>query len=75
MAPFTEEKFEMQHNKTPNPNGFPTEFYQSFWDVKKENLMQMFHDLHTQELPLFCLNFSVITLIPKVHEAKFDSDM
>jgi len=59
----------MQHKKKTNPNGFPVEFYQSFWDVNKGEFMQMFHELHAQELPLFCLNFSVITLIPKVQEA------
>ena len=29
----------------------------------------MFHDLHVGDLPLFSLNFGVITLIPKVQEA------
>jgi hypothetical protein len=29
----------------------------------------MFHELHTGTLLLFSLNFGVITLIPKVHEA------
>ena len=31
--------------------------------------MQMFHDLYVGDLPLFSLNFGVITLIPKVQEA------
>src|SRR6266508_2553379 len=29
----------------------------------------MFHELHSGDLPLFSLNFGVITLIPKVQEA------
>jgi hypothetical protein len=29
----------------------------------------MFHDLHAGTLPLFYLNFGVITLIPKVQDA------
>jgi hypothetical protein len=29
----------------------------------------MFHDLHAGTLPLFSLNFGVITLIPKTQEA------
>ena len=31
--------------------------------------MQMFHDLHRGELPIFSLNFEVITLLPKVQVA------
>ena len=29
----------------------------------------MFHDLHNGDLPLFSLNFGVITLLPKTQEA------
>ena len=56
----------MEHNKAPDPDGFPAEFYQQFWDVIKGDLMQMFHDLHKDDLPLFSLNFGVITLLPKI---------
>jgi hypothetical protein len=59
----------MEHNKAPGPDGFPAEFYQMFWDVIKGDLLQMFYELHTGTLPLFSLNFGVIMLIPKVHEA------
>ena len=31
--------------------------------------MQMFHDLHNGDLPLFSVNFGVITLLPKTQEA------
>ena len=31
--------------------------------------MQMFHDLHNGDIPLFSLNFGVITLLPKTREA------
>jgi hypothetical protein len=31
--------------------------------------MSMIHDLHSEDIPLFSLNFGVITLIPKVREA------
>ena len=61
--------FAMEHNKALGPDGFPAEFYQKFWGVIKVDLMQMFHDLHSGTLPLFSLNFGVITLIPKVQEA------
>ncbi|WVZ91838.1 hypothetical protein U9M48_037961 [Paspalum notatum var. saurae] len=74
IAPFSEREireaiFSMDHNKAPGPDGFPAEFYQHFWDIIKEDLMYMFEDLSKGELPLFSLNFGVITLIPKVQEA------
>jgi hypothetical protein len=74
MAPFTEEEirnanFDIEHDKAPGPNGSPTEFYQYFWDLIKGDLMQMFHDLHSGDLPLFSLNFGVITLLPKTQDA------
>ena len=31
--------------------------------------MQMFHDLHNGDIPLFSPNFGVITLLPKTQEA------
>lgn len=39
-APFTEQEiwnavFDIEHNKAPDPHGFPTEFYQKFWDTIK----------------------------------------
>jgi len=73
-APFTEKEireaiFNMEHNKAPGPDGFPAEFYQHFWEVIKSDLMNMFHDLHFGDLPLFSLNFGVITLLPKTPEA------
>ena len=73
-ALFTEEEirnanFDIEHNKAPGPDGFPTEFYQHFWDLIKGDLMQMFHDLHSGDLPLFSLNFGVITLLPKTQDA------
>jgi hypothetical protein len=61
--------FYMGRNKAPGPDGFPAKFYQKFWNTIKGDLMQMFHDLYAGDLPLFSLNFGVITLIPKIQEA------
>jgi hypothetical protein len=60
---------QMERNKAPGPDGFPAEFYQHFWDVIKDDLMAMFAQLQSGELPLFRLNFGVITLLPKKEDA------
>jgi hypothetical protein len=62
--------FGMKHNKAPGPDGFPAEFYQVFWSLIKNDLMAMFRDFHHGDLPLFSLNFGIITLLPKGQEAK-----
>jgi hypothetical protein len=51
---------QMERNKAPGPYGFP-----KFWDVIKPDLMAMFSQLQSGELPLFRLNFGIITLLPK----------
>jgi hypothetical protein len=57
--------FQMEHNKSPDPDGFPAEFYQHFWEVIKLDLMALFECCQKGELPLYKLNFGVITLLPK----------
>ena len=74
MAPFTEKEirdtiFEIDHNTAPGPYGFLAEFYKQFWEIIKGDLMQMFHDLHRGDIPLFSLNFGVIKLLPKTQDA------
>ena len=59
----------MEHNKAPGPDGFPAEFYQAFWDLIKDDLMAMFVDFHNGTLPLYSLNFGIITLLPKKDNA------
>ena len=69
-APFSEEVklvvFDMEHNKAPGPDGFPTKFYQFFWEVVKPDLMNLFYEFHAGRLPIHSLNFGVITLLPKI---------
>jgi hypothetical protein len=57
---FTEQEvkeaiFQMKHNKAPGPDGFPTEFYQIFWEPIKGDLMALFHDFYEDKLPLLAL--------------------
>jgi hypothetical protein len=57
--------FQMEHNKSPGPDGFPAEFYQQFWGVIKNDLMALFECFQRGDLPLYKLNFGVITLLHK----------
>jgi mannosylglycoprotein endo-beta-mannosidase len=59
----------MEHNKAPGPDGFLAEFYQHFWDIIKPDLLALFNEFHQGTLPLHCLNFGIITLLPKKTEA------
>jgi hypothetical protein len=34
--------FQMEHNKSPGPHGFPAKFYQHFWGIIKYDLMALF---------------------------------
>jgi hypothetical protein len=60
---------QMKMSKAPGPDGFPAEFYQVFWDTIKEDMMAMFYQLQAGDLPLFRLNFGIITLLPKKEDA------
>jgi hypothetical protein len=54
----------------PGPDGLSFMFYQTFWDVVKKDLIDMFNAWHKDKLDLFRLNFAMITLIPKENEAR-----
>jgi hypothetical protein len=74
IATFTESEvrnavFQMEHNKALCPDGFPAEFYQVFWGIIKVDLLPLFADLHREALDLHNMNFGIITLIPKIHNA------
>jgi hypothetical protein len=52
----------MEHNKASGPNGFPTKFYQTFWDLIKKDLRALFHEFHQGTPPLYSLNLGMIIL-------------
>jgi hypothetical protein len=60
---------QMKHNIALGPDGFSPEFYQVFREIIKGDLMALFREFHEGKLPLFNLNFGVITLLPKQKEA------
>jgi hypothetical protein len=72
--PFTEEEIkevidQMEKNKAAGPDGFPIEFYQSCWEIIKQDLMQIFIDFHQNKIDLAKINYGIITLFPKAEDA------
>jgi hypothetical protein len=57
---------EMKLSKAPGYDGFSAEFYQKKLECY---LMALFSQLQKGELPLYKLNFGVITLLPKKENA------
>lgn len=55
----------MEHDKALAPYGLPVEFYQVFWDIIKSDLLALFKEFFEERLPLYSLNFGVITLPQK----------
>ena len=54
----------------PGPNGFTVTFYKKFWHTIKGDLMEMMNDFFLGQLDIARLNYGVITLVPKVTDAK-----
>jgi hypothetical protein len=59
----------MERNKAPGLDGFPIEFFQTFWNFVRFDILAMFKDLHGRNLDIKRLNYDIITLVPKVKEA------
>jgi hypothetical protein len=73
--PFNEEDvkraiFESYSEGAPRPDGLSFIFYQTFWDIIKQDLMDMLDDFHKGKLDLYRLNFALITIIPKEKDAR-----
>ncbi len=51
--------------KTPGPDGIPAAFYQNYWSIVKQDVLQMVHAFFHSGFLLKSLNYSFITLIPK----------
>jgi hypothetical protein len=56
----------MEHNKAPGLDGLPAEFYQTFWDTIKDDIVEMFSVLHAEQLELFCLILVRLSCYPKL---------
>jgi hypothetical protein len=53
----------------PGPDGLSFLFYHKFWEVVSKDVVAMFNDMFAHKLDLFRLNFSMLTLIPKIEDA------
>lgn len=49
----------MAHNKSPGPDGFTAKSYQHFWDLVKNELRDLFDDLHRGE-PKHVITYSLM---------------
>jgi DNA-binding protein len=60
----------MERNKAVGPDGLPIEFYQSYWEIIKEDMVDLFRDFYMGNLDVKRINYGTISLIPKVKEAE-----
>jgi hypothetical protein len=62
--------FSMRKNKAPGPDNIPIEFYQHYWDVVKNEIMNLFYAFHAGFLDVQRLNYGIINLLPKISDAE-----
>jgi hypothetical protein len=60
----------VEHNKASDLDGFPVEIFQTFQDIIKGDLLELFGELHDGQLKLFPINFGEIILLPKINDAE-----
>ena len=52
-------------DKAPGPDGFPISFYQSFWEMLKEDILSTLRQFHDHQMFEKSLNATYVALIPK----------
>ncbi|RVX22528.1 Transposon TX1 uncharacterized 149 kDa protein [Vitis vinifera] len=57
--------FQLNKEKTPDPDGFTIAVYQECWDVIKEDLMRVFFEFHTKGVINQSTNATFIAMVPK----------
>jgi hypothetical protein len=71
MITFTETELdfivrEMKSDTAPGPDGFPVLFFKRFWPNVKLGVLHILNDFMLGRIDISCLNFAILTLIPKV---------
>ncbi|XP_078156117.1 uncharacterized protein LOC144551891 [Carex rostrata] len=74
QAPFSLEEikrvvFACNPSKAPGPDGMSFQFYQSFWDILKDDLLRIFTAFYNNNLDISKFNLASICLIPKKEDA------
>ena len=71
MAPFSKDEVwlaskGMNPTSAPGPDGLPVRFFQTFWNVLKPEVMDLFEEFYVGSIDLTRVNYGIITLIPNV---------
>jgi len=56
---------EMQNGKAQGPNSFNVDFFKAYWNIVKQNILNVVEDSRRNRTILKALNTSFISLIPK----------
>jgi hypothetical protein len=64
----------MQNRKSPGPDGFIVEFYKSFYDLLKEDLLLVVRESHREGTVFGPLNSTFLCLIPKKQDTESFED-
>ncbi|KAM2061388.1 hypothetical protein ACFX1T_046455 [Malus domestica] len=62
--------FQMHFSKSPSPDGMPLVFFQKFWDIVDLDVMNVMLSFLSLGKILKKINFTYVTLIPKVNKPK-----
>lgn len=78
-TPFTEEQikkavWQLGADKAPGPNGFPICFYRNFWDLVKDDLKNLLHQVFEGVARTDRINRSFVVLIPKTDNPRGTGD-
>ena len=65
LAPITA-VFQMGRLKAPRPYGYPGLFYQTHWDIIKQDVVELVKDFYCTSILNPNLNQTLITLVPKI---------
>ena len=79
VQPFTTEEIDMviKHipvDKAPGPDGFNGMFLKKCWNIIKEDIYKLYEDFFDGHLDLESINYSYITLVPKVRNPESVND-
>jgi hypothetical protein len=56
----------LPNDKSPGPDGFNNEFVKNCWAIIAQDIKQFIRDFHAGNISLESINFSYITLVPKL---------